>query len=76
MHGMHSAGCMRAMLSVGDMQPQVLGLQSAVGMQLSVVVYHAISKWHMHSMQSIVGMQLVAGMHDSVIDMYGMQISS
>ena len=48
-------------------------MQSAAGMQLSIVVYHAISKWCMHSMQSIVGMQLVAGMHDSIIDMYGMQ---
>ena len=26
----------------------------------------------MHGMQSIVGMQLVAGMHDSVVDMHGM----
>ena len=61
------------MLSVGDMQPQVVGLESAVGMQLSVVVCYAISKWHMHGMQSIVGMKSLVDMHDSVVNMHGMQ---
>ena len=65
---------MHGMLSVGDMQPQVVGLQSAVGMQLSLVVCYAISKWHMHGMQSIVGMKSLVDMHaDSVVNMHGMQ---
>ena len=68
MHGIHSVVDMHGMLSVGDMQPQVVGLQSAVGMQLSVVGCYAISKWHMHGMKSLVDMHA-----DSVVNMHGMQ---